>query len=82
MIAERTKTAREMMEDRNRHRVVELVGGPLDGKRFVEDGSNKFSHNQTFTYTIEGCRYSPDRVEAGVLYMRYVGGAAGTKSGK
>lgn len=57
------------------HGVVELVGGPMDGRRFKEDGE-KFSHNTHQVYVIGGHEYRPWKVEAGVvivLKMQHVG---------
>lgn len=52
------------------HRFVELVGGPLDGRRLVEvEGSPRFSHDMSTTYHLDGHAYRPQRVEGGVLFL-------------
>lgn len=57
------------------HDVVELVGGPLDGRVFKEQGE-KFRHDPHQLYVIGGHEYRPLKVETGkvvVLKMQHVG---------
>lgn len=56
------------------HVVVELVGGPLDGRRFTETTEMKISHNPSHVYSFNGSIYRPWKIESGgVLKMRYDG---------
>jgi hypothetical protein len=67
------KTAREMLMDRDPdyHFIVELVGGPLDGRRFREVEA-RISHDKRDRYLFDGHCYRPDRTAWGKLYMAYV----------
>lgn len=69
-----TQTGTDMIYGREQdHTVVELVGGPLDGRRLVEQEGGKFSHNPESVYGISGNAYTPWKVVSGVLYLRYRG---------
>ena len=57
--------------DTSTHSSVELVGGPLDGRKLCEDGPVKFEHNPHTRYQIQGSYYRPWKLENGVLKMRY-----------
>jgi hypothetical protein len=54
------------------HDLVELVGGPQDGRRMEEVG-RKFEHNPHMTYLVDGSYYRPWKMDGHVLKMRYVG---------
>ncbi len=65
---------RELLMAPPKHRIVELVGGPLDGKLLKEvEGSPAFSTKATERYCISGAEYRPDRVDGHVLKMVYTG---------
>ncbi len=74
MVDYQRQTARHMLmarEPDQPHVLVEMIGGPLDGQRFNGVIAEAISHDRHDLYEIEGIRYRPDRVEAGVLYMTY-----------
>ena len=55
------------------HFDVELVGGPLDGRHFIEDGGRRFDHNPHSVYVFAGAEYSPSHLDGTRLKLRYVG---------
>lgn len=68
-ILERPKKAVEMLMGSSTHTSVELLGGPLDGKR-ISNGAG-YIPNPVEVYIISKAAYRPVRVEGGVLLMMY-----------
>lgn len=66
---DRPKTAVEMLMGDATHTSVELLGGPLDGKK-ISNGSG-YIPNPVEVYIISKAAYRPARVEGSVLLMVY-----------
>lgn len=65
---DRPKTAVEMLMGDRTFDTVELLGGPMDGRRLNGEG---YIPNPAEVYMIDKAAYRPARIEGSVLLMMY-----------